>query len=380
MRKRLLSILLSVFVALSAWGQQYYKVYPVHYSDSVTEQFKQGFFYNLPQNYFVVKVTLQKNSKYVGPFADYAEKLLGLSGAIRKNETSYAIRNIDVLLQAQNDTSRTYWVEYPAKTDAPLNPNLIRIPQPETQCQWQFDFPVYNEQTKARFEMYDNYTLIEKIDTTYEAKEIDSNVVIVPKYHKKMVEKTTAQKAEEAMAKIKNIREAQWLLLTGDYNMDFSNLPYMIDELKKEEETYLSLFSGFSLTEAETCYFVITLPADKRELLMLPLFDFSPQTGVAKKIADGEVESYALQLVNRHYTDIKASVVKKQISKKQQGSFYYRIPEYYAATLLKGNQSIRNLGDIPISQYGLENQLPKNVIGLELDALTGEARDLLFAK
>lgn len=376
MRKRFISVLVSFLVISSVCGQEYYKVYPVHFNDSLSEGYKHGFFYNLPQNYLVITVKLLKTSKYEGPFSEYAERLLGLSGAIKENVTEYAIGSVDLALKAQVDTSKTYWVEYPSK----MSENFIFMREPSRDYQWNFSFPAYNEQTKARFEMYDNYTLIEKIDTTYEAKEIDSNIVIIPKFHKKMVEKTTAQKADEAMARIKSIRQAQWLLLTGDYNMDFSNLQYMISELKKEEETYLSLFSGFSITEEESYTFVINLPNEKRELMMLHLFDFSPQIGVANKIAGNDVESYCLQLVNQHYTDIKASVIQKQNPKKQQGSFYYRIPEFYAASLLKQNQVIKSMGIIPVSQYGVENVLPRNVVNFKLDPLTGEVESVEFSK
>lgn len=93
-----------------------------------------------------------------------------------------------------------------------------------------------------------------------------------------------------------------------------------------------------------------------------------------------EVEEYVLQLVNLHYTDIKKSVIQNQTSKKQQGSFYYRIPEQYMASILKQNQLIKSMGEVPVSQYGVENMLPKNVTGFKLNPLTGEVGDVQFAK
>ena len=376
MKRHLIAI--SVLLLFFGWAEgQNYRVFPVHCTDSAVTQLHSGFFYNLPENYLVVSVTLHKISRYAGPFADYAEKLLGLSGAIRENDITYAIGSIEVEMKARTDTSKTYWVEFPRKD----NPEQLPLQIYESQdFHWKHELPLYNERTRERFEMYDNYTLIEKIDTTYEAKEIDSSIVLIPKIHKKMVEKTTAQKADEAMEKIKNIRKAQWLLLTGDFEMDFSNLPYMISELKQEEESCLSLFSGFTVTEEETCIFVITLPQEKIEMAILPLFDFSERTGVAKKINGADVVSYQLQLANQHYTDIKSSVIRMQTDKKQKGSFYYRIPEYYTATLLKQKQVVKSLGQFPISQYGIENRLPENVKQLELDPLTGALKSVIFSK
>lgn len=280
--------------------QAQYNVYPLHVGDSLTEARAAGYTYALPRNYFRVDVKLDKIKRYPGPFAEYAERMLGLSGAIKEASVKYAVKSVGVQLMAEEDTSCIYYVEYPRNAK-----NVIMLqPVQKLSLSDEIRFSVPDEQARARFEMYDNYTLVEKSDTTYERCLIDSEWVSVPKIHKQMVEKTTAQRADEALKKIKTIREAQWLLLTGDHEVDFSNMEYMLSELKKEEETYLSLYSGFTVSEEETIVFSLQLPAEKKDEYIVPLFTFSPTEGIFKGIAskkDGEV--YQLGMCNTHRTD-----------------------------------------------------------------------------
>lgn len=355
--------------------QAQFKVTPVHAGDSLSGNPGQGFFYSLPRNYFEVTVTVSKVSRYPGPFAEYAERMLGLSGAIREHSIQYAVQGITVDLRAEADTAQTYYVRFPRKTK--LLP--MRLPFP-TEVQGVVSVGNPNEQALAQFEMYENYTLIEKTDTTYEKRLVDSDYVMVPKIHKRMVEKTTAQKAEEALAKIKSIREAQWLLLTGDHEVDFSNVEYMVSELKKEEATYVSLYSGFSVTETETLTFFVRLPAEKQNEFDLPVFTFSPAEGVCRGHAampDGDV--YSLHMRNTHVTDAADNLLQQSTRfRRARGSFYYRVPEQYAVTLHCGNKEVKPLGSMPFGQYGVVNVLPARVRFLQLNALTGALETVRF--
>ena len=78
-KNTLMLLLLSCFMPLL---QAQYRVIPVHRGDTLTARLSEGFFYSLPRNYFEVSVTLCKTNRYPGPFAEYAERMLGLSGAI----------------------------------------------------------------------------------------------------------------------------------------------------------------------------------------------------------------------------------------------------------------------------------------------------------
>ncbi len=375
-KNTLMLLLLSCFMPLL---QAQYRVIPVHRGDTLTARLSEGFFYSLPRNYFEVSVTLCKTNRYPGPFAEYAERMLGLSGAIMEPSVEYAVKSVHVRLMAESDTAQQYFVEYPKKGET----LPVIWSQPAVVTEGGIGFPSPNAQARAQFEMYDNYTLVEKVDTVYEQRMVDSVPVMVPKIRKKLVEKTTAQRAEEALAKIKSIREAQWLLLTGDHEVDFSHLEQMLSELKKEEETYLSLYSGFSVTEEEEVVFAVRLPADKRDGYLIPLFTFTPDEGIVRGIAaKKEGEIYQLALDNCHYTDAPANMSEQRLQqrKNRNRSLYCRVPEYYSVVLMRSSRVIRELGVMPISQFGFVCPLPARTRTVELDPLTGAQCDIILSE
>ncbi|MBP5614168.1 MAG: DUF4831 family protein, partial [Bacteroidales bacterium] len=115
-KKMLFLVLASLFCMPLLQAQ--YRVIPVHRGDSLTARLSEGFFYSLPRNYFEVSVTLCKTNRYPGPFAEYAERMLGLSGAIMEPSVEYAVKSVHVRLMAESDTAQQYFVEYPKKGEA----------------------------------------------------------------------------------------------------------------------------------------------------------------------------------------------------------------------------------------------------------------------
>mgnify|MGYP000957619416 FL=1 len=227
--------------------------------------------------------------------------------------------------------------------------------------------------------MYDNYSMYEKIDTTYEHTLLDSAYVSIPKIYKQMVVKTTEEKANEALEEIKKIREAQWILLTGEQELDFSNLEFMIHSLKDKEQEYLSLFSGFTTTEEIDFVFYVEIP-EKIDTVSIPLFTFTPTQGFQKDIQkDGDI--YSLALINTHYTTQMETVLEKintQSKKPIETSFYYRIPEYYQTYFMVNDTLLKHIGTLPINQFGIIDALPSNISSFEIDPKTGNVSNVTF--
>ena len=346
-----------------------------------------GFFYTLPKNNIIVEVKITKTNRHKGPFSEYAEKLLGLN-AIQENNTIYTLKAINVSLGYQPDLSEVYFVSYPQKIKNPDSYQCIKnalafnnksFQNMETCSPLQINFPAQNKEEKAQFEMYDNYSMYEKIDTTYEHTLLDSAYVSIPKIYKQMVVKTTEEKANEALEEIKKIREAQWILLTGEQELDFSNLEFMIHSLKDKEQEYLSLFSGFTTTEEIDFVFYVEIP-EKIDTVSIPLFTFTPTQGFQKDIQkDGDI--YSLALINTHYTTQMETVLEKintQSKKPIETSFYYRIPEYYQTYFMVNDTLLKHIGTLPINQFGIIDALPSNISSFEIDPKTGNVSNVTF--
>jgi len=181
------------------------------------------------------------------------------------------------------------------------------------------------------------------------------------------------------LEEIKSIREAQWLLLTGDQEVDFSNLNFMISSLKEKEQVYLSLFTGFSVSEDIEYVFYLPLPK-KEDVINIPLFSFSAETGIMEPTSSDSLV-YSVRLTNTQSTTpmynfltASANHNKKQFS----SGFCYRIPEYYAVSFYLNQTELKQSGILPINQYGIINMLPINVTSFEIDPTTGSVNNVLF--
>lgn len=363
-----------------------YKVIKI--TDSISKYpIEKGFFYTLPQNYLVIHLQVTKTNKYKGPFSDYSDKLLGLS-SIQDNQTIYSINNIDLSLGYEPDLSQQYFVCFPKKVNKSIyyqfskNGLLLNKPnctKKEELLPIQISFSGPSSKEKAQFEMYNNYSMYEQTDTTFETKLIDSAYVQVPKINKQMVVKTTDQKAQEALQEIKNIREAQWLLLTGEHEVDFSHLELMISSLKEKEQVYLSLFTGFSVSEEIDYVFYLPLP-EKKDTIHIPLFTFSTNKGINNESSEVQ-DFYSIMLTNTFSTSQMTQFLNQsnnQNKKHFSTGFCYRIPEYYKVSFYLNQNELKQGSTLPINQYGIINMLPCNVSSFEIDPLTGSINNVLF--
>ncbi len=348
---------------------------------------KYGFFYSLPKNYIIAHISIKKINRYKGPFSDYAEDMLGAK-AIQANQTIYAINNINISLGYQSDLSELYYISYPNKIKDTSYYQFIKngliinektAASQSSNNQLQITFHNQNPKEQTMFDMYANYGMYEIIDTTYESHFIDSTYVQILKIEKHMAVKTTEEKAKETLDEIKNIREAQRLLLMGEHEVDYSNLEYMITRLKEQEEAFLSLFTGFTLSETIEYTYYYPLP-DKSDTITIPLFSFTTTNGI-NKILENDTEIYSLQLTNTHSTDLIQKFIaniRNQNKKHLIESFYYRIPENYTASLSCNNKTLNIIGELSINQYGVINTLPHNVTSFEINPYTGNILNVKF--
>ena len=71
----------------------------------------QYFMYFLPQTAFKVIVTVEKNEQIKGYYADYADKMLGISNVFTENKTNYIISKVDIQSYIIPDSNLQFLVE-----------------------------------------------------------------------------------------------------------------------------------------------------------------------------------------------------------------------------------------------------------------------------
>lgn len=356
------------------------------------------FYYALPENYFEVKVKVQKETFYKGPLADYAREVTGLSTTVQENKVQYKILSITVKELSRADKSQLYKLKktcnrhrFYFSNSGLLNmeknaPNHSKgkgaIPPIEQEKQGVAYIP-HCEKSEGinHFAIYSADAVMEKYDTAYTYEEIDSVLVQIPHITRSLVVKPTKQQAEDAMENLEKIREARWLLISGDREVDFSQLGLMLAELQKMENNYLSLFSGM-LDTAEEEYTFIVYPTQKETVFSLPLFRFSTADGITGK--EVGTKSYALHFealdaINELIEEIRTDTEKQKLKMDNNGkTVYYRQPQVYAVSLLENGKTIQEFGVFQIAQLGEILSLPKKVKQFQLDPFTGGLKSVKF--
>ena len=228
--------------------------------------------------------------------------------------------------------------------------------------------------------------MIEKYDTVYVQEMVDSVMVQVPKITKRLIAKPTQQQADEAIKMIESIREARWLPISGDHEVNYTELELMLSELQKKENEYLALFTGITEKEEFIYTFPVFLPSQKGIATRLPLFQFSKEYGIGMNddsinytlaIHATGIMGEAVKIADKKFTSSKAY---KKDKKAGKNSLYYRKPEYLWVSLCEGHSIVQDFGIYPISQYGETVPLPTNTTFFEIDPLTGALKYIIKIK
>lgn len=341
---------------------------------------KESFYYALPENYFTVTVVIDKITAHKGPLSEHSGKITGLSSVVKEDAVYYAVSRVSLEECAKIDLQHVYYVEVTHKHTVPyytLYKNLLLSAyNTVTAASWQENTSF---STQNYFSVYPSEAMIEKYDTIYVQEMIDSVAVQVPKITKRLITKPTQQQADEAIKMIETIREARWTLISGDNEVDYSQLELMLAELQKKENEYVALFSGIAEKEELTYTFVV-IPSQKGNVIKIPLFQFSERQGISNENEDLTTVNYTLRLTEKgiHEAVIKADKKfaenKSEKKKEVNNSLYYRKPQYFMVSLYKENNLIQDFGIYPISQFGETVPLPANAFFFEIDPLTGSLK------
>ena len=360
-------------------------------TDKKKEKIEESFYYALPENYFTVTVVIDKVSVYKGPLLEYVGKITGLSSVVKEDAVYYVVSQVRLEEHARMDFNHVYYVEASHTCAVPYHllykDLLLGAYNTAASSTWQVEQSVYQENhTQNRFSVYASDAMIEKYDTTYVQQIVNDTAIIqIPKITKRLITKPTQQQADEAIKMIESIREARWLLVSGDREVDYTELQLMLSELQKKEDEYAALFGGITEKEELTYTFAVS-PSQKNAAITFPLFQFSKKQGISNADKDKETVNYTLRLTSTKIheavenADKKFAEKKSSTKKENKNSLYYRKPQYFMVSLYKDNDLVQDFGIYPISQFGATVPLPANTSFFEIDSLTGALKYITITK
>lgn len=215
--------------------------------------YKNGYdVYYLPQTVLNVTFTLDRGTYTPGPYAAYAESLLGIAGEVPQPGDYWSIDSIAVESVQEPDFKSAFAVKQPEGKAAekwltlnrmglllPANATQLSTAQGQGEPTEQSDWPAFSDLSTAQF-------VADKSSIFYSTVQQDTTFVRVPVQRNVVVKESVAEKAKQAADLIFSLRSKRVELVSGDAEVPAAPgvLRDMLDELDRIEAQYLSLFIG----------------------------------------------------------------------------------------------------------------------------------------
>ena len=274
--------------------------------------------YALPNTVFTVKVTIQQEQFFAGPYAAYAKKFLNLD-VRQENGSSCSLIAAELIAGMEADQKALYTCDAENASLLALSAQGLVALQNKADAAgttWRFLPPA-----SARFESSISSPLREETRITYKSIQTDNGEVQVPVEHKAKAIKSEEDKAAEAAETLLTIRRERLDIVSGNTDASYSGeaMGAAIQELDRMEKEYLALFCGQSIVgTVEAAFDVIPDPELKHQrYLAFRLTDNGPVSDGVKGIP------YYIELEPEEMT-FPGEDEKK--SKVKSNSIHFRIP------------------------------------------------------
>jgi hypothetical protein len=221
-----------------------------------TTNLANGIVYSLPQTVISIKVDVSKKVVIPGPYADYAQKYLGIANAPTKEFEGYSISSISIGSFSETDPNALYTADLNGKslfdffkmTNAGI---VIPVGDFKTLTTTNNDILKDNQININYSDLSIDPFIAEEKTTFYSKVQRDSSFVRVPVQKSMIIQKNTEEKAKEASDFIFSLRKKrlEFMTIDVDHPLDGEALKAMFAEISRLENEYLSLFIGKSYTE-----------------------------------------------------------------------------------------------------------------------------------
>lgn len=213
--------------------------------------------YALPVTTLTLKVEVQQESFYAGPYASYAQKFLNLD--VRdSDEVTSAVTSIELIPGVEADPKALFTCDAENATLLALSSQGLIALQNRTESEslsWRFLPPVH-----TGFE--GSISSPDKLETriTYKKIQGENGIIQVPVEHKVKQAKSLEDKAAEAAEMVLKVRKDRLNIVSGDTDASYSGeaMSAALKELDRFEEEYLALFRGHSIKRTNVYYFDVT--------------------------------------------------------------------------------------------------------------------------
>ena len=346
---RYLAILIAIMLVVPVYGQRKKK-------DEETEAptYVEGVVYALPRTGIRVHVKTLKETFVPGPYAAYAEQLLGIKDAKTSPSIKWSITEIQIETISEPDPNQVYKAIGEGAFLISLTPDgcLAGVNSGPVEAKQK---KVKTEQLITKPEINDGFSFDYFTDTPFYTSGDSSN-------NFRPVRVSDEKKMAEAANRILQSRMNQYdlaaLRIDGEYP-DGKAYEVSLAELKRTEDDYVSLFVGRT-TYAKNSYIVDYMPTKvngKGEVV----FRISDENGVVPAsdlsgkpvMIEIETDNDLIQKYN--------GLAKSDNPLAGESGVYYRMPAMATVKIISDLKLVAS-ARIPIAQFGVVAPVPEDML------------------
>ena len=312
----------------------------------------EGVVYALPQTGIRVHVKATRERYVHGPFADYAQKMLGIENVPTADVDRWNMDEIQIEVFSEPDPEQVrkamgQAAQLVSLTESGILAGINSAVENQEPAIQTSSFLMKNHDKQVKFTDVSIWSFYSAIDSTKKFK---------------MVSKNQEQKAAEAAETIFNLRNSRFSLLT---NADDEPLPdgksfeVMTEELGKMEENYVALFIGKSPKQSHQ--FSFDFVPGQKSVKGEVFFRFSDDRGVLPK-SDLSGRPIVIDVIKSE------NLAEKQSGLSSSGNptagksgLFYRMPGMSEIRIMDGNTQLAG-ARAAIAQFGTIAPIPEDLL------------------
>ncbi len=349
--QRLFLLLLAVLIIAPAFGQRKKRG-----EEEIAPAFVEGVTYALPRKGIKVYVKAVKETFEPGPYAAYAEQLLGINDAKNSSAVKWQIQDVKLETFTEPDPEQVYKAMGEGAFTVSLTPSgclagvntaapVMEIPDFKTNR--------FIEQPKKE----DGFSFANFNDTPLYTPGDSAN-------NFRPVRVSTEKKAAEAAARIMECRLTQYHMAAGlmdEFHPDGAAYKVSLAELKRIEKDYTSLFTGRTTYQSEVYSFDYIPASSSTGGRGEVIFRFSEENGV---VAASDLSGKPVMLKTENLETLTGKYAEMASSENPdagESGVYYRMPGMASVEIIFELNTIAS-ARLVLPQFGRTAPIPEEML------------------
>ncbi len=330
-----------------------------------------GVVYSLPRTGIRIKVEVEQEKFFHGPYYEYAQKYLGLKNASSSDSENWMITDVKLETYGEPDPAEVY------KANGAVA-SLLSLSESGTLLG--INSEVKSEANKVHTSDFTGK--IKAPSTIWSDMSMHSFLAAKDSVHNSSTSlKSFEEKAAEAAHDILKLRKRKALALAANYDKlppDGDAYKVMVKELDRIIGEYEALFIGKSMKARHE--YVFEVVPDGKGSRGLVAFRFSPTSGV---LPENNVSGKPIMLEIEPLAELtqkSQQVAVPGAGETSTKGIFYRIPGFAVAKVLNGSDVIAQ-SRLSVAQFGIVTPLSDGLLNgdysVEFHPATGAIRNIM---